>query len=110
VNVLQSNSKIIKQQYDQIKEEGGMKDQVIKKLVKELQERKTKEKEYEGIVPKIEELEELQDKMILQNTQFKQRENILRTLIGDILIAVGETNDASSMYIKELIKKACNQL
>jgi hypothetical protein len=61
-------------------------------------------------VPKIEELELLQDKMIHQNNQFKQRENILRALIGDILIAVGETNDATTFYIKELIKKACNQL
>jgi hypothetical protein len=33
-----------------------MKEQIIKKLVKELQECKNKEKEYEGIVPKIEEL------------------------------------------------------
>lgn len=62
-------------------------------LQKQLSKTKNKLYEYENIMPKIEELELLQDGMIQENARIKNREAVLRELLAQIVVFVGGKQD-----------------
>lgn len=62
-------------------------------LQKQLSKTRNKLYEYENIMPKIEELELLQDGMIQENARIKNREAVLRELLAQIVVFVGGKQD-----------------
>jgi DNA repair exonuclease SbcCD ATPase subunit len=110
VEILQSSSATLKEQLKQAREDAAAKNDMLGQARKEAQECRVKEREYVGITQKIEELEELQDEMILQNKQLREREAIFKALMGNVLVATGANSDATSVYIKSLINKTLGQM
>lgn len=62
-----------------------------------------KEKEYESILPKIEELEQLQDHMIEENMKIKERETLLRELLAEVVVLVGGKQDETAVLVRQAI-------
>lgn len=60
-------------------------------------------------MPKIEELEELQDNMIEENSKLKDRESLLKDLLAQIVIMIGPSSEGTALQIKTLINNRFNQ-
>ena len=54
-------------------------------------------------MPKIEELEQLQDLMIEENAKVKQREMLLRELLAEVVVLVGGKSDETAVIVRQTI-------